>query len=253
MKSLFLVPILMLAFLLWFSPVEAPQFTYQSGFSLQEVDHYQVETDLSWWTLVGMFGDIDTGTLRYSRAYLQTDSYRLTLWTIEGKTNPNQDIKGRNYQVRLVERQLTPQGVHGSGKRDYFYFYQAKKKLSEEYLELDQSNRLEGIPSLVQHFEGRRLTIGERYETYTRFNKTDYFIETMVKKMEGVEIGAVEYYAYRVDFVKVVEVKTGRVVRKGDEISIWFAAEGRYWGKPIKAKVKVDWKKVLIITLKPMQ
>ena len=253
MKTLLLVPILILAFLLWLPPVGAPQLSYQKGFSLQEVDHYQVETDLSWWTLVGMFGDIDTGTLRYYRAYLQTDSYKLTLWIIEGKTSPHQDRRGRNYRVRLVERQLTPQGVDGSVKKDYFYFYQAKKKLSEEFLELDQSNRLEGIPSLVQYFEGRKLTIGERYETYTRFNKTDYFIETQVRKMERVKIGEVECFACRVDFVKVVEVKTGRVVRKGDEISIWFAAEGRYWGKPIKAKVKVDWKKVLIITLKPKE
>jgi len=251
MKTLFLISLLIiLAFPLWLAPVGVPQLS-EEGFSFQEVDRYQVDTDLSWWTVVGMFGDIDTGTLRYSRAYMQTDNYKLTLWTIEGKTTPQQDRKGRIYRARLVERQLIPNGAGSSVKRDYFYFYQAKKKLTEEFLELDQSTRAEGIPSLVQHFEGRKLTIGERYETYTRFNKTDYFIDTLVKKRERVKIGKVKFYAYRVDFVKVMEVKTGKVVRKGDEICIWFAAEGKYWGKPIKAKVKVDRKKVLIITLKP--
>jgi len=251
MKSLFLVPLLILAFLLWLPFEGVAQLAGEKGFSFQEVDHYKVETDLSWWTLVGMFGDYDTGTLRYSRSYLQTESYKLSLWTIEGKTTPQQDSKGRNYRVRLVERQLIPEGVGGSVQRDYFYFYQAKKKLNEEFLELNQSPQLEGIPSLVQHFEGRKLTIGERYQTNTRLNKTDYSVEILVKEMERVEIGDVKYYAYRVDFVRVVEVKTGRVVREGDEICIWFAAEGRYWGKPIKAKVKVDRKKDLVITLNP--
>jgi len=253
MKNLFLVSFLILTFPLWLPPVGASQVSGAGGFSFQEVDHYKVETDLSWWTVVGMFGDIDTGTLHYSRVYLQADGYKLTLWTIEGKTSPQQDEKGRIYRARLVERQLTPQMVLASVKRNYFYFYQAKKKFTEEFLELDQSTRLEGIPSLVQHFEGRQLTIGERYQTYTRFNKTDYFIETLVEKMERVKLGKMEYYAYRVDFVKVVEVKTGKSVRKGNEISIWFAAAGKCWGKPIKAKVKVDRKKVLIITLQPKE
>lgn len=251
MRSLIAVFLLVLAFVLWLPSGGIAQLSGEKGFSFQEVDHYKVETDLSWWTLVGMFSDIDTGTLSYSRSYLQTESYKLSLWTIEGKTTPQQDNKGRNYRVRLIERQLTPEGVEGSDKRDYFYFYQAKAKLNEEFLELNQSPRLEGIPSLVQHFEGRKLDIGERYQTYTRFNKTDYSVEILVKEMERVEIGDVKYYAYRVDFVKVMEEKTGRVVREGDEICIWFAAEGRYWGKPIKARVKVDRKKVLVITLIP--
>ncbi len=251
MKSLVVFFLLMLALVLWFPSGGGAQLSGEKGFSFQEVDHYKVETDLSWWTLVGMFGDIDTGTLSYSRSYLQTESYKLSLWTIEGKTNPQQDRKGRNYRARLVERQLIPESTESSVTRDYFYFYQAKKKLNEEFLELSESPQLEGIPSLVQHFEGRKLTIGERYQTYTRFNKTDYSIEALVKKMERVEIGGVKYYAYRVDFVKVMEVKADRLVRKGDEICIWFAGEGRYWGKPIKARVKVDRKKVLVITLIP--